>query len=761
MRLSVKVNQQGIAIVWLVVIMVVVSTVGVAMLRLYSTSTAGWVDTNTTNEAKMLADSGARFFLSEYRAQTSDRKKNELIEELNEKTFNVATGGEGGFKLDVTSHFYRVTTSKKLSELKFVGTPGFSVPSRGFLKLDGDDTIYQYGGVKYNSDTGICAFTKENNASLIIKEASPVTEASSREAYTTVRPVVRANINAVSEGGPLTLGSLSSGSAEVFPSENGMVMIEKQEIRESLPVKTTVPYRYEYCNDNQLVNIQKGPSQRYFTNIEASSSAFVELGKLLTLESTGSFGDLASKTQTYRLSLDHARFTSGLKSYWNFDDSESFGKDAYGLGGGELKGAVQISRRQFMVGSALRFSGGHIETTFNPMVSIGLDRSFTIVFWAKPDTVGEEDNEIQTVIGAADSPFGFYIRKDKWDWSLGNKDGTMFKPPKYDHLPDATTNWQHVAYVYDGDNIILYINGLREYEQSIGRIDQLPNVNVGIGAPLTGTSASHFFYGLIDEVAVFNRALTFCEVNAIFNVPGNDVIKKISCNIGCYPDLASNPIVYYPFNGDANDQSGSNWDGKNPKAYHATVWRATPTEDRCGQDKKAYFFNGNSYLDTGINSKTVIENDNSFTVAFWVKPEKSNEHQTIVGSYYRKGKTELRFYIATHKGGWLWGYGDKTNETLSQHPVTANVWSHIGFVYNHDKKEIYIYLNGEEKSYSFSGTSVMPDLNVYIGARRRSDDQASSTSHDTYFEGAIDEVLIWKEALDIEKMKSLYKRTKP
>lgn len=755
MRLSVKVNQQGIAIVWLVVIMVVVSTVGVAMLRLYSTSTAGWVDTNTTNEAKMLADSGFRFFSSEYRSQTNDRKKNELVEELNDKTFKVATEGEGQFKLDVTSHFYRVTTSKKLSELKFVGAPGFSVPGSGFLKLDGDDTFYRYTSRNYNSNTGICTFT--------ISGAAP---SPPPEAYTTVRPVVQANINAVSEGGTLTLGSLSSGSAEVFPPENGMIMIEKQEILESLPAKTTIPYRYEYRNGNQLVNIQKGPSQRYFTDIEASSSASVELGKFLTLESTGSFGDLASKTQTYRLSLDHARFSSGLKSYWSFDNLD-FGQDTYGWGGGDPGGLLaQPSQVGGMVGSALKLSSrilglfhDYIVTEFNPRVSIGSGRPFTIVFWAKPETVPLDD-KARTVIGAADlssSPkkqFGIYTLNRKWVWSLGDKDGMMFESTNPDPLPAATTDWQHVAYVYNGNDIFLYKNGIKEYEHfGFGSIAQLPDLSVAIGASSTTGGAGSYFTGLIDEMAIFDRALTFCEINAIFHVP-----TTVPCNIGC------DAMVYYPFNGDTKDQSGSNWDGGSTP-YPATARGATPTQDRCGKDNKAYSFNGsNSYLDTQIILSTVISAYQPFMVAFWVKPEETNGEQTIIGARPSGQQVTSSFYIQIYNGKWRFAYG--SNQIDTQIPVTKNVWSHIGFVYDYSpytqSETVSFYLNGGEKSYSYPSRyylGQLPYLNIYIGARNR------GSNRDTYFKGTIDEVLIKKKVSSEDEMekliKKLYKRTKP
>ena len=49
-------------------------------------------------------------------------------------------------------------------------------------------------------------------------------------------------------------------------------------------------------------------------------------------------------------------------------------------------------------------------------------------------------------------------------------------------------------------------------------------------------------------------------------------------------DLQSGLVAYYPFNGNANDESGN--------GHHGTVMGATLTSDRFGRPNKAYHFNG-------------------------------------------------------------------------------------------------------------------------------------------------------------------------
>lgn len=73
-------------------------------------------------------------------------------------------------------------------------------------------------------------------------------------------------------------------------------------------------------------------------------------------------------------------------------------------------------------------------------------------------------------------------------------------------------------------------------------------------------------------------------------------------------------VGYWPFSGNANDQSGNNLNG--------TVTGATLTADRNGVANSAYQFQNNNkiLLPNGSN----IQGNNSRTISFWLKPITSN-----------------------------------------------------------------------------------------------------------------------------------------
>jgi len=74
--------------------------------------------------------------------------------------------------------------------------------------------------------------------------------------------------------------------------------------------------------------------------------------------------------------------------------------------------------------------------------------------------------------------------------------------------------------------------------------------------------------------------------------------------------LTDGLIAYYPFNGNANDESGN--------GNHGTVYGATLTEDRFGNNNKAYLFTNNSYIDIGNSPDLNVIAIGDFSMSGWV-----------------------------------------------------------------------------------------------------------------------------------------------
>jgi hypothetical protein len=74
--------------------------------------------------------------------------------------------------------------------------------------------------------------------------------------------------------------------------------------------------------------------------------------------------------------------------------------------------------------------------------------------------------------------------------------------------------WTHIALVYNGTDLRVYVNGVLT-GGATAKTGNLAGSNVPFG--IGGRSGGLFFNGLVDEVELFNRALTATEILSIYN----------------------------------------------------------------------------------------------------------------------------------------------------------------------------------------------------------------------------------------------------
>jgi RNA polymerase sigma-70 factor, ECF subfamily len=85
----------------------------------------------------------------------------------------------------------------------------------------------------------------------------------------------------------------------------------------------------------------------------------------------------------------------------------------------------------------------------------------------------------------------------------------------------ATGQWRHVAFTHQGRTTRLYLDGrlVREVRNGLPRGDGTTESPLTIGAAVHGADVSHHFDGAVDEVRLYDRALTGPEVAALAERP--------------------------------------------------------------------------------------------------------------------------------------------------------------------------------------------------------------------------------------------------
>lgn len=132
--------------------------------------------------------------------------------------------------------------------------------------------------------------------------------------------------------------------------------------------------------------------------------------------------------------------------------------------------------------------------------------------------------------------------------------------------------WHHLVGVFDAGNVTVFLDGVQGTTQAIGGVLQnagaIPD-RILIGGTRSGTVSSFNFNGLIDEVAVYNYALSPAQVSAHFNAgspppppgPAGDIVvfeTNNEPNFALPSAFGSFPTIPRPSNTDYADQQSGN-----------------------------------------------------------------------------------------------------------------------------------------------------------------------------------------------------------
>ncbi len=209
---------------------------------------------------------------------------------------------------------------------------------------------------------------------------------------------------------------------------------------------------------------------------------------------------------------------SGLVDWW---PGEGNANDIVGTNNGTLVGGVSYAAGE--VGQAFSFDGtsGYVAIPDSPSLD-SLITNITIELWMKSGQTN------------ANSDWkGIVTKGNSTAWQLKAESGAKtlnwcFGTSVNSYQLTGTRNvndeqWHHVAATYDGTNMFIYVDGTLDASQAATGLI-VPNSDlVCIGAnskayvPSCGCQEpGYFFNGLIDEVSIYNRALTASEIQAIY-----------------------------------------------------------------------------------------------------------------------------------------------------------------------------------------------------------------------------------------------------
>ncbi len=203
----------------------------------------------------------------------------------------------------------------------------------------------------------------------------------------------------------------------------------------------------------------------------------------------------------------------GLVAAYSFDEGGGVGVvDRSGSGnGGSVVGAVWSGAGRF--GSALSFDGVNDWVSVADAVSLDVSR-VTLEAWVRPSAVAGSWRTVVFKERAGGLVYGLYAGNGS-----GRPGGMVDIGGEREAVGSSALPlgvWSHLAVTFDGSVVRLFVNGA--LVGSVGFVGSVP----GSSGPLRlgGNSVwGEWFAGLIDEVRVYNRALTQAEIQTDMQTP--------------------------------------------------------------------------------------------------------------------------------------------------------------------------------------------------------------------------------------------------
>lgn len=203
--------------------------------------------------------------------------------------------------------------------------------------------------------------------------------------------------------------------------------------------------------------------------------------------------------------------TTEATAFWMFDEAAGCTvADAQGTWDGALAPSCSDDApvwRQGRLGTGLGFAGGAQQVLVPHPDELSVLSQLTIAAWISHPRA----SRFHAIADQRDAD------TDGFDFFLAD-DGTLFL--RLNELTSQSTNalapirWQHIAAVYDGSVVRFYVDGVLDHTETVGTTTLDTTADLHLGRQYA--SDDYSFAGTLDEVLIYDRALSDTEVHELY-----------------------------------------------------------------------------------------------------------------------------------------------------------------------------------------------------------------------------------------------------
>lgn len=364
--------------------------------------------------------------------------------------------------------------------------------------------------------------------------------------------------------------------------------------------------------------------------------------------------------------------SSGLVGYWKMDEATWSGTlnevvDSSGNGNnGQAQGAASAmaypTTGKFGNGGYFDGVDDYLQVATSPVLHPG--DVFTLSAWVKRGSIGTADS----IIAAYTNDYQLWFYSDNKLYLSKEGIGNVFQSTQ---TFTDTTSWHHIVATKNGSAVVVYYDGAVIAGTTANYTISATTQTIYIGGD---GNASNVFSGQIDEVRIYNRALSPAEVSQLYN-------------------WAPGPIGYWNF----EEGSGSILnDVSATSSANPGTWSGTGKHWTSGKFGKGGQFNGtNDYVNLGNNYN--LSTTQEFSMSAWFK--RTGVGGTRPRILAKRSATDIWYEIYIDDNSKLAvtftdNYPTTVTGFAGTTVVADNTWYYVTMTRNVGSDKIYLYVNG-------------------------------------------------------------------
>lgn len=200
-----------------------------------------------------------------------------------------------------------------------------------------------------------------------------------------------------------------------------------------------------------------------------------------------------------------------LIAHWPMDQSSGeIVKDVVGGHNGKFaEGKLKWVPAKFGNGLYFDSSRAHVEVPKSP--ELELSKSITVVAWVNFEVISGRREVVSYadsyIINLGDGVFNVYIfQQGNWPRVRGK-------------TPIKAGEWYFSALTYDSSNLSLYVNGELDGSSPLPGGISFQDLSLWFGGPPADVNTDWYLIGTMDEVEIYDKALTADEIKSIYKSP--------------------------------------------------------------------------------------------------------------------------------------------------------------------------------------------------------------------------------------------------